>query len=99
MDEKQYKAWWVLHRRVIKGETLSQEENRAYETGRAELEAEEWVGLRTASVALQPLQEHLRELITRNQQLAQQEVALRKQATELEQRYVVLTGEPLGLEV
>ena len=99
MDEKQYRAWWVLHRRIVKGEILSPEESRAYEAGRAELEAEEWASLRTATVALRPLQERLRELITQNQQLAQQEAALRQRAVELEHQYLMLTGEPLGLEV
>ena len=99
MDEKQYKAWWTLHRRVATGELLSEEESRIYEAGRAELEAEEWASLRTASVALRPLQERLRELIAHNQSLTQQEAALRERAAELEHQYLELTGEPLGLEV
>lgn len=88
MDEKQYRAWWTLHRRVAKGETLPDEEKRIYKTGRAELEAEEWASVRTASVALRPLQERLRELIAHNQSLVQQEVALREQAMELEHQYL-----------
>ena len=99
MDEKQYQAWWALHRRVVKGETLSEEETRAYEVGRAELEAEEWASLRQAAAGLQPLQERLRELTAHNQQLAQHEAALRQRAVELEHQYVALTGETLGLEV
>jgi len=99
MDEQRYRAWWVLHRRAAKGETLSEEERRLYEAGRAELESEEWAGLRTAAVALRPLQERLRELAARNRSLAQREAALREQAADLERQYRALTGEALGLEV
>lgn len=41
MEEKQYKIWWELHRRMAKGETLSEEENEVYQAGLAEMEAEE----------------------------------------------------------
>ena len=99
MDEQQHEIWWELHRRVSKGETLSDEDNQIYQAGRAELEAEEWASLPKASEAVRPLQERLRELIARNQNLVRQEATLRQRATELEQRYLALTGEPLGIEV
>jgi phage shock protein A len=99
MDEQQYQTWWTLHRRVAKGESLSAEERRVYEVGRRALEAEEWASLRQAAADLRPLQERLRELTAHNQQLAQQEAALRERAAELEQHYLALTGEKLGLEV
>ena len=99
MDEARQKVWWALHRRVSKGETLSDADNQIYQAGRAELEAEEWAGLRPAAEALRPLQERLRTLIVRNQQLARQETSLRQRATDLEKQYAALTGEPLGIEV
>lgn len=99
MDEQQHKIWWKLHRRVSKGETLSDEENQLYHAGRTELEAEEWASLPATAEALRPLQERLRELIARNQKLAQQEAILRQRTTELEKQYLSLTGEPLGTEV
>lgn len=77
MDEQQYKVWWQLHRRAAVGEQLSGEEERAYQAGLAELEAEEWAERRPATELLRPLQEQLREITARNQQLAQEETALR----------------------
>ncbi|HJQ22498.1 MAG TPA: hypothetical protein VKA60_01195 [Blastocatellia bacterium] len=99
MDEQQKKIWWALHRRVSKGETLSDADNQIYQAGCAELETEEWASLRTAAETLRPLQERLRELIGRNQQLARQETSLRQRATDLEKQYAALTGEPLGIDV
>lgn len=52
MNEQRYQAWWLLHRRAAKGETLSAEEQRDYEAGRAELEAEEWASLKMAPADL-----------------------------------------------
>ncbi|MGH9845562.1 MAG: hypothetical protein ACREEM_43180 [Blastocatellia bacterium] len=69
MDEQQYKVWWQLHRRAAVGEQLSDEEERAYQAGLAELEAEEWAERRPAIELLRPLQEQLREITARNQQL------------------------------
>ncbi|MEW6209078.1 MAG: hypothetical protein AB1631_11975 [Acidobacteriota bacterium] len=99
MDEQRYKIWWELHRRISRGETLSDQENQIYRDGRDEMEAEEWAILNNAADALRPLQERLRELIERNHALAQQESFLRQRATELEKQYEALTGESLGIEV
>jgi hypothetical protein len=99
MEEKQYKIWWELHRRVAKGETLSEEERSVYETGRAELQAEEWADLREPSINIQLLRERWRQLTERSQQLDREETALREMATQLEQQYFALTGENLGLGV
>lgn len=99
MDEGRYRIWWKLHRRVSQGEPLSDKELHIYLSSRAELEAEERAGLFKVAETLGPLQERLRELRVRNQNLLQQEATLRERATELEQRYVALTGEPLGIEL
>ena len=99
MDEQQYKIWWQLHRRTAVGEPLSDEEERAYHAGLAQLEAEEWAERRPVTELLRPLQEQWQELTARKQQLAQEEAALRAQAAELERNYRALTGEPLGLEL
>ena len=98
MDEQRHRIWWELHRRVSKGETLSGEDNQVYLAGRCELEAEEWASLPNVAEAVRPLQERLRELHARNQNLVQQEAALWLRATELKERYLALTGEPLGIE-
>ena len=37
MDEQTYKAWWALHIRVVRSETLNVQEQAAYEAGCAEL--------------------------------------------------------------
>ena len=99
MDEQQYKAWWPLHLRVALGEALSAEEQRVYEVGRAELQAEEQAELQYDTSELRALQAQLRELTARDQKLAREEALLREQAAQLERRYLALTGKPLGLEV
>jgi DNA repair ATPase RecN len=98
MDDKQYRVWWNLHRPVATGETLTKEESHAYQAGGEELDTEEWVSLRTAWAALQPLRKRLRELTAQNKELARQETVLRQQVAELEHQYLLITGEPLGIE-
>jgi len=99
MDEQQYKAWWPLHLRVALGEALSAEEQRLYEAGRAELQAEEQAELRHDVTELRAVQAQFRELTARDQELARQETLLREQAARLERQYLALTGKSLGFEV
>jgi hypothetical protein len=98
MEEQAYNTWWQLHCRVALGETLTPEENRIYEAGRAELENEEWNEMRWG-VDWEVWKERWRELEARNQQLAQQEAELRARAAELELQYFALTGEEVALGV
>ncbi|MGH9842480.1 MAG: hypothetical protein ACREEM_27370 [Blastocatellia bacterium] len=99
MDEQQYKAWWPLHLRVALGERLSDEEQRFYEAGRAELQAEERAELRQDVTELRALQAQLQALAARDQELAREEMHLREQAARLERQYLAVTGKPLGLEI
>ncbi len=99
MNEQQYRIWWQLHRRVAVGEQLSEEEQRAYQSGLAELEAEEMAALSSADDEWQALREQWGELAMRRQELARQEAALRVRATELERQYLALTHYPIGLEI
>jgi len=99
MNERQYKIWWQLHRRAAVGERLSEEEQRAYQSGLAELEAEEMAALSPADDEWQALREQWGELAVRRQELARQEAALRVRATELERQYLALTRYPIGLEI
>ena len=99
MEENLYQAWWQLHRRVAVGEQLSDEEQRDYQSGLAELEAEELAALRLAADEWQALRAQWRALTARRQELARQESLLRERAAELERRYLALTNEPIGLEV
>ena len=95
MNEQQYKIWWQLHRRVAVGGQLSEEEQRAYQSGLAELEAEEMAALSPADDEWQALREQWGELAMRRQELARQEAALRVRATELERQYLALTHYPV----
>jgi len=61
MEEKQYKIWWELHRRVAKGETLPEEENKVYQAGLVEMETEEWNEIVKPSAVFQSLQERWRK--------------------------------------
>lgn len=65
MDEQQHKVWWQLHRRTAVGEPLSDEEERAYQAGLAELEAEEWAELRHDPTELRALQVQSQQLTAR----------------------------------
>jgi len=69
MNEQQYKIWWQLHRRVAVGEQLSEEEQRAYQSGLAELEAEEMAALSPADDEWQALREQWEELALRRLRL------------------------------
>jgi hypothetical protein len=88
MNEQQYKIWWRLHRRVAVGEQLSDEEQQVYQSGLAELEAEEMAALRPAADEWRELRAQWSELATRRQELARQEATLRGRATELERQYL-----------
>lgn len=99
MDETRYKAWWQLHRRVAVGETLSNDEQRDYQSGLAELEAEERLPPSSLESEWQTLRAQFRELTARKQELIRQETQLQQYAAELERRYLAVTGEPLLIEV
>ncbi len=99
MEEKEYQIWWPLHLRVAKGEVLSEDERRIYETNLAALESEELAAFGRSSTDWREWQQRWRELNQRHQQLAQLESSLRRQSAQLEEQYLALTGEPLGLEV
>jgi hypothetical protein len=70
MNEQQYKAWWQLHRRVAVGEQLSDEEQRIYQSGLAELEAEEMGALHPADDEWHALRTQWVELAARRRELA-----------------------------
>ena len=99
MEETEYQVWWQLHRRVAKGEVLSDDERRGYEAGRAALETEDMTLLQRSEPGWRMWQERWRELNQRNRKLAEQESALREVSAGLEQQYLNLTGEKIGLEV
>jgi hypothetical protein len=99
MEEREYQIWWQLHRRVATGKILSDHERRIYEAGRMAMETDDMSLLHPFTPDWEVWQDRWRELNQRNQQLAEQESALRRLATELEQQYLKLTGEKIGLEV
>ena len=99
MDETRYKTWWQLHRRVAVGETLSDDEQRDYQAGLAELEAEEQLPPSSLESEWQTLRTQFRELTARKQELIRQEAQLQQYAAELERRYPAVAGEPLLIEV
>ncbi|MBO0860489.1 MAG: hypothetical protein J2P21_18820 [Chloracidobacterium sp.] len=80
MNEERYKVWWQLHRRVAVGEQLADYEQYVYESGLAELEAEEMAALRPADNEWQALRAQWGELAARRQKLTRQEAALRARA-------------------
>jgi hypothetical protein len=66
MDEPAYRAWWALHLRVARGESLDAADRAAYEAGLKQLHREERLehgaeSLRRARATVQTLEaEHTR---------------------------------------
>jgi septal ring factor EnvC (AmiA/AmiB activator) len=95
MDEQAYQYWQVLHRRMIRSETLSAAEQAIYEAGCQELDAEERLDgnlerlreLRAQIAAAETEQQHLRE----------QEAALDAHIIALEARLDARTRQLLGI--
>jgi hypothetical protein len=74
MDETAYQAWWRLHLRVARGESLNVEERAAYEAGLVQLQQEEHLqgglaALRQARAAVAVLEEQRRQGHTQREQL------------------------------
>lgn len=79
LDEPTYRAWWSLHRRVARGESLSATEQVAYDAGRTQLHQAEKLDsgagqLRQARAAARTLAAEHTQLHAR-QQLLDNEIA------------------------
>lgn len=88
MDDAAYRGWWHLHLRVALDEPLTDQERAAYETGLAELDAEEMLAWHAGEVednraqiaALEQECDRLRARRTElDREIAQLEAALREQ--------------------
>jgi predicted RNase H-like nuclease (RuvC/YqgF family) len=95
MDEQAYQYWQVLHRRIIKGETLSAAEQAVYETGCQELDAAE--RLDSNLEGLRELRAQIAAVETEQQRLREQEAALDARIVALEARLDTRTRQLLGI--
>jgi len=81
MDEPSYRAWWPLHLRVARGESLEGEERAAYEAGLAQLHQSENLAagpalLSQARGAVQVLEAEYARLHAQREQLEAEIAAL-----------------------
>jgi hypothetical protein len=97
MNETAYRAWQVLHDRWANGETLTPEEQAAYETGCSELDADEILpGSLSALQAIHGKAKALDEQIARAQS---ESAALRARIADTEARLSEPTRRRLGISI
>jgi ABC-type phosphate transport system auxiliary subunit len=87
MHEAEYRTWWDLHLRASRGETLSAEEQAAYDSGLQRLQREEQIEgdlapLRAAKVALARVEAERARLQARHEALASEIAALESALSE-----------------
>lgn len=99
MDERSYRAWWPLHLRVAKGETLSADEQTAYEAGLQQLDAEEAEAFRPDKeiVDLRELREQVFAADAEHQRLSKQYETMRSEMARLEALLDERTRQALGI--
>ena len=85
MNETAFRTWQALHDRWAKGETLTLEEQAAYEAGCAELDAEEI--LPGSLNHLQAIHAKAKELDAQIARVQSESAALRAQIAETEVRH------------
>ncbi|HZO91706.1 MAG TPA: hypothetical protein VFB38_25515 [Chthonomonadaceae bacterium] len=81
MDEQAYKAWWSLHLRKARGETLTPEEQAVYEAGREQLYAEERLNgsieeLRRLRAEIKAMEEEHSQLLERRHEMQERAASL-----------------------
>ncbi|MCB0060847.1 MAG: hypothetical protein KDE19_01985 [Caldilineaceae bacterium] len=95
METIEYEAWWQLHVRVAKGETLTNEELRLYNAGLEEQHTIDNDINAELIERLQQLRGELDALASENSTLHSQQEELDQKIVALESAYQDLTGEPL----
>jgi hypothetical protein len=90
--EQEYREWWPLHHRSALGETLSPEEQRRYEEGRARLDATEHYPGQEEALRIMDARIEAREREERA--LREAEAALLAEIEVLRERCRALTGHP-----
>jgi hypothetical protein len=95
MDEDEYKAWWNLHIRVARGETLTQAEQQVYEAGVQSLDREERIS--GDLTRLKALRARVSELEAENGRLREQRRLLDEQIAAIESHLSAETQQELGI--
>ncbi|MCW3053437.1 MAG: hypothetical protein JWN14_2607 [Chthonomonadales bacterium] len=95
MNETAYRAWQVLHDRWAKDETLTPEEQAAYEAGCAELDAEEILPGSLSN--LRAIHAKAKELDAQIARAQSESAALRAQIAKTEARLSEPTRRRLGI--
>jgi hypothetical protein len=99
MDEKTYKAWWQLHLRVARGETLKPDEKIQYDAGLSALNEEEKEQFRPEKLmALRQLRMQVEQLKATHAQLKDESSLLDNKIANLEKAYQAKTGYSLVVE-
>ncbi len=95
MDEQTYRAWWPLHLRAAKGETLSAEEQAAYLEGKRRLNEEETLDV--SLVRLRQTREEIKALEAGRERLQERRRELRERVTLLEAALSEKAKQALGV--
>jgi predicted nucleic acid-binding Zn-ribbon protein len=95
VDHATYQRWWQLHLRLARGQSLSADEQSAYDAGRRALEQDEL--LRETAEARQ-LRAQLAALESEHGELQRRRAQLEGEIAELEARLSEQTREFLGVE-
>lgn len=98
MPDLNYEHWWALHLRVAKNETLSQEEQAAYEAGLSRWgETSPMTDVPTVSY-LRALRASITRAATHQAELAARSRRLDREIARLESSYQQMTGQTLDPE-
>lgn len=98
MNEQTYNQWWKLHLRVSRGETLTSQEQKQYNTGLDALDNEEKVQFQATGLnAIRQLRASIEKLQDFHTELMQKSNRLDEQIVTLEKAYQQLTGYQLAV--
>lgn len=95
MKQFNHEAWWQLHLRVAKGETLSSEEQALYKAGNDYLDGEEANLIKGEWSSLYMLRAQIDQLQQKHADLLQYSNQLDTEIATLEENIQQLTGQPL----
>ncbi len=96
MPDFDYEQWWSLHLRVAKGESLSAQEDQAYQTGLSQLDSQQASVEGETILYLRTLRSAIGRASRRHAEMTARSTELDTKIAALESRYQRLTGQTLN---
>lgn len=96
MLDLNYEQWWSLHLRVAKGESLTAEEDQAYQMGLSQLDSEQPSFEGETILYLRTLRAAIGRASSRHAEMTTWSTELDTKIAALESRYQRLTGQTLN---